>query len=324
MKQENDKQLAIEVRRNERYTGSEDAEALAAWHRESREMFGQLPSRESEHKKVGRELDAEFLQALKTLAPAVHSRGTALSEALRHSRPQIVADDSHTRMWKYLREHLEHRTWAGEGPVLPPPPDGWFWWAQTQPFRNHHGLHAQFESDGLHFFGSLSYNGDPLVHHHIGATATFELAPNRRPHSANGRWRSRPHVELFGRINGWTGVHHWMWAADDKWCKCRLFLRQTALQFVGPTLFILGTNTELRTLIDEENKGRGTHADMPGFQPMPFLEFGVVSPTAPVIVDLEVRFDIELEGDSFIGFSPQPNPFQSVLLRTFQWQVEAI
>ena len=38
---------------------------------------------------------------------------------------------------------------------------------------------------------------------------------------------------------------------------------------------------------------------------MPDIQFGLADHNLPVLVDLEVRFDIQLEGDSFIGFSPE-------------------
>jgi hypothetical protein len=40
--------------------------------------------------------------------------------------------------------------------------------------------------------------------------------------------------------------------------------------------------------------------------------------------DIDVRFDIQLEGSSFIGFSPEPNPMNSVVVRTPQWKVQPI
>lgn len=314
-----EEQRKIEVRNNKLYFGAcNEKQALAAWHKEARELFSPIRQKEREHKEELRALNNELREAIKTLAPDLYSRATTISEMIRRPYRPDIDDKARLQRAQYL-SHILDFPWVGNTPV-PPPPSGEFWWAHTESSFNDDGLNAQTESDGLHFFGNINYGGDSLIHRNIGATATFVLDPARRPASPSGRWRSQPWVELFGRIDGWTGVYHWLWAADDKWCKCKLFLRQTALQFV-PDLVILATNTELRTLIDEENQGRNTHADLPGFLPMPIIEFGVADPNQSVIVDLEVRFDIELEGDSFIGFSPQPNPFQSVLLRHFQWKV---
>jgi hypothetical protein len=196
-----------------------------------------------------------------------------------------------------------------------------FWWARTQLFGGAGGIAPQFQTDGVHFFGRLGYDSDPLFGFSVGAFATFELQPERRPLSPSGRFNSSPHVELFGNITGWTNIQDCPWACDDKWCKCFLFLRQSAIQFVDDvgTWRLCGETTSLRTLIDEEGNGNTVVAPMPGFLPMPFLQFGLLRPDRSVLIDLEVRFDVQLEGSSFIGFSPEDNPAGSVLLRYAQW-----
>jgi len=196
-----------------------------------------------------------------------------------------------------------------------------FWWAQTFPFNSSGVITPAFQTDGLHFFGQVPYNSDPLFPFSVGAWARFELQPERRPPSASGRYNSSPHVELFGNITGWTNLKHCPWLCDDKWCKCFLFLRQSAIQFVDDigTWRLCGETTSHRTLINEEGNGRTVVAPLPGFLPMPFLQFGLLRPDRSVLIDLEVRFDVQLEGDSFISFSPENNPAGSVLLRYFQW-----
>lgn len=196
-----------------------------------------------------------------------------------------------------------------------------FWWAQTAAFGGAGVIANEFMTDGLHLFGRVSYNRDSLFSFSVGAWARFELQPERRPHSASGRYNSSPHVELFGNIGGWTNLKHCPWACDDKWCKCFLFQRQSVFQFVDDigTHRLCGENTRHRTLIYEEGNGVGVNAPLPGFLHMPSLQFGLLRPDRSIFVDLEVRFDIQLEGDSFIGFSPQNSPAGSVLLRTFQW-----
>lgn len=218
----------------------------------------------------------------------------------------------------------------------PPVPngDGGFWWASTDAWGSG-GIQVVFLTDGLHFFDSIGYNGDPLVSFSAGAVAHFELHANRRPPSASGRYASAPIVELFGKIEGFTGYWHWLWAADDKWSKCWLNLRQTALQLVPHDFgvpgyrsvlqpVVLAERKEVRNLIDEENEGRFKDAFLQGFTPMPPIEFGLVNPNLSIWVQLEVRFDIQLEGWSHIKFSPEPNPMGSVLLRHFQWKIQPL
>lgn len=322
MKRDIEQLAVMESRQNGRFRISqEDRDGLAAWRRDLSEVYPLPDTPASGSSEQRAQLGREFREVIKELAPEFHSRATVLGESFSKHRERGSAD--RRKFWDHVIPHLDTRTFAGAGDI-PPPPDGWFWWGHTDAGWTASGLSGQFESDGLHFFGNIDYDGDPLVNHHIGATATFELGVSRRPPSANGRWRSTPHIELFGQITGFTGFYDSLWAADDKWCKVKLYLRQTALQILGSTPVVIGSNSQLITLIDEENKSRTIHSDLLGFRPMPIVEFGLVDPNRPVIVDLEVRFDMQVEGNSFIGFSPNPNPFQSVLLRHFQWQVQAI
>jgi hypothetical protein len=57
---------------------------------------------------------------------------------------------------------------------------------------------------------------------------------------------------------------------------------------------------------------------------MPAVDFGLADPNRSIWVQLEVRFDIQLEGDSWISFSPGPYPAGSVLLQTPQWTIQPL
>ena len=100
-------------------------------------------------------------------------------------------------------------------------------------------------------------------------------------------------VDLFGTIVGWTGLHHWLWATDDKWCKCWLHLRQTAFQLIPGAVIVFAEKNDHKTLIDEENNARSVNPGLLGFQPIPDIQFSLADPNLPVLVDLE----IQLEGD---------------------------
>ncbi len=216
----------------------------------------------------------------------------------------------------------------------PPPPDGEFWWASTD-WHTQRGINADFLTDGLHFWGFAAYRDDPLISFSAGAVAHFELQANRRPPSSIGRWASLPSIDLTGKVEGMTGFYHWLWAADDKWAKCWLHLRQTAYQLVPhdfgvpglhsvPQPVVVAERIERRTLIDEENNGRFVDAWLSGFTPMPPVQFGLVRPDLSVWVDLEIRFDMQLEGWSQLVFSPEQNPMGSVVLRHPQWRIQAL
>jgi hypothetical protein len=57
---------------------------------------------------------------------------------------------------------------------------------------------------------------------------------------------------------------------------------------------------------------------LPGFIGSPDFTFGVVDRSQPVWAQVEIRFDMELEGPyAWIGFGP--NPSDGVIVRTFGW-----
>lgn len=200
---------------------------------------------------------------------------------------------------------------------VPEPRAADFWWAQTHSFGGG-GISPEALPDGLHIFGRASYNGDALFPFSTGAWATFELQPERRPHSPLGRWHSSPQVELFGNLIGSTGAAH-AFDFDDRWCKVFLLLRQSAIQFVDDvgTWRLCGERTAHCTLIDEENEGDVVVRRLPGFQPMPSLQFSLFRSDRSVLIDLEVRFDVQLEGESAVSFGS--TAADSVLLRYYQW-----
>jgi hypothetical protein len=89
-------------------------------------------------------------------------------------------------------------------------------------------------------------------------------------------------------------------------------------------VIVLAEKNDHKTLIDEENNARSVNHSLPGFQPMPNIQFSLSDPNLPVLVDLEIGFDIQLECDSLIQFSPEPNPQNLVLVITLQWKVQPL
>ena len=286
---------------------------------------------------VQRALDARRAGRMELLARnqqiAVAARPTAEEQALLRARPPktTLADE---KVLKSLKRSFRDRIKNIELPIIfadplpaadtapPPPVDHTMWWAHTNWFTAG-GIQASFQTDGLHFFGEVDYDSDPLFSFGLGAWATFELQPERRPASASGRYYSAPYVELFGAITGWANLQSCPWVCDDKWSKCWLFLRQSAIQFVDDhgTWQLCGENTEWRQLIDLDGSGSSQVASLPGYLPMPALQFGLLRPDRTLIIDLEVSFHVQLEGSSYIGFSPGSNPAGSVVLRYFQWPI---
>jgi len=205
----------------------------------------------------------------------------------------------------------------------PPEPrssDPSFWWAESNWFGTP-PYAGEFQADGLHFKGKRSYDGGSLIFLHFGVNARFALDANRVPRPERPPWRSAPHVELFGELVGWTGPGGIF--EGDRWCKCWMVRRQTLWQWQfgpsGPVQQIIGDGIHTQTIFDAENQGRHLVHRLPGFQPMPSLVLNGIYAGAPIWAELEVRFDIQLEGNSFLWI----HPFD-VLVRHFQWPLEAL
>ncbi len=203
-------------------------------------------------------------------------------------------------------------------------PIGEFGWVSNEVHATL-GLGAQALSDGVHMHGHVHWGGDNLAHAVVGAIDHYVLPPERIPLAPTGRFRSAPPAELFGRISGWTGNYHPIWAADDKWCKIDLVLRHSVWQFIGGTWRMCAERIEPpRRLIDLENEfpvGQQSF-DLGGVTPLPVLEYSIFSRSEPIWVQLEIKFVTGLEGDADVWFSPGPGPEGSVVMRTSRWKIQ--
>jgi hypothetical protein len=88
----------------------------------------------------------------------------------------------------------------------------------------------------------------------------------------------------------------------------------------------LGEAQRVDTLIHLENVVQvGTQdVQLSGFMASPVLDFGIVDRSVPIWAQAEIRFDVDLEGDALIMFSPEANPANSVVVRTFGWWARPI
>jgi hypothetical protein len=154
-----------------------------------------------------------------------------------------------------------------------------------------------------HVFGEIPYNEDDRK---LGSALwiTHFITEASASNPFSGRFISHPLVEVSGSIVGWTGIYNVFLAADDKWCKCRLHLRQTVVQPAFGGLIQLGEATDMRVLLDEENNGGAATAHLPGLIRMPAVSFEPVNSALSVLYIQEVRFEVELEGDSGLWFGP--------------------
>lgn len=192
---------------------------------------------------------------------------------------------------------------------------GEMWWARTDATYPG-GMKVEFRPDGSHLFGQLIWNDGDLWQGNLQVLAKFVLDPSRMPLGSPGRFSSIPHCELFGEICGGT---NWTWG--DDWSKCWLHIAQ----FVhgGPVSALIGEGHDHRNMffIAGSNTPPESH-NFPGFIQFPRVDFNL-DPAFPLIINLEIRLDFQLEGSSGIWFG-NPNMYRDALLRTFQWYIQGV
>jgi hypothetical protein len=219
--------------------------------------------------------------------------------------------------------------WADDVQPAPPKPPivtgfGEFWWWRTTPFGNLPEIHLDFADDGIRIHGGKSYFGDALIMRTFGCLAEFEL---HAPRFLTGglRFASAPKIRLIGKASGSTGLYESVWHLDDKWSKCWLILRQTILQDGQ----VLESAQQITNLFHLENQPGYGYDDYPFFGQidMPRVVFDQIpGSTASLWAQLEVRFDIQLEGQSAVWFDankkiPGTSFDNALLLQDSQWRI---
>jgi hypothetical protein len=193
--------------------------------------------------------------------------------------------------------------------------DHHFWWADTDWWHDS-PYTAESRDDGLWFFGRMNYDGASTTYRQFGVRARFELQPERIPASSSGRWRSDPFVELWGGMLGFTlngGVF-----SGDFWANCWMRRRQTLVHSMSDGPRYLGEAVEVPQVIRIENHGTTRAFVAPGYQPMPPLVITGVTPGLSIWAELEVRFEIQLEGDSGM-WTGVGGSSHHLVVRHFQW-----
>jgi hypothetical protein len=215
-------------------------------------------------------------------------------------------------------------------PAEPDSDDPDFWWSSTTSFLpdtaslSSWGLVLPFKAetlpDGIHFTGKVTSQSGSLHGFSFSAEAMFGIAFERVPETPLHKWTSSPFVEVFGRVDGWTNIPQLF--DGDFWSKCWMHRRQTLLQFgfgpTGPVPVVLAEATDSSVVIFNEGHGYMT-ATLPGHQPMPGVTIQNIAPNT-VWAHLEVRFDVQLEGDAGFWVTPPGD----IILRFFQWPLVPI
>lgn len=205
--------------------------------------------------------------------------------------------------------------------VAPTAPDPSFWYASGQMFASPPFTVAA-ESDGFVFSGLKNHDSGDLIKLGFGLTLAYELQAERVPHSASGRWRSAPAMEIFGRL---IGSSQDSFGFGDDWCKCWLVRRQTAFQFVfappgASNRHIIAERVDVQEVFFSEDAPFSRDWFGPGFAPMPELVLTHPFSAQSIWVDLELRFDIQLEGAAQLWIWPN----QRFVVRANQWPAQPV
>ena len=177
-------------------------------------------------------------------------------------------------------------------------------------------------SDGTHFWGRRTWGGDDLISFSVGGTSHFVLEPQNIPESPYGRYRSAPPGDANGTIYGYQGPYSGPFGSDRR-CNCYRVFRHSLWQRINTEWVRVGEKFQNEILIRLENSDQHVvQRPLSGFMPSPEFEFGIADRSQPVWAQVEIRFDVELEGDAAISFGD--NPADGVIVRTFGWWARPI
>jgi hypothetical protein len=197
--------------------------------------------------------------------------------------------------------------WLKDPNFLQPPFAGEFWWAQTDWFTSGAAapLSVYIDGDPYCIWGHIGYGGDRPIGGAVGITATYILGSDRIPISNKTNFELRPVIRTVGNISGWTGLYHPLWHADDKWSKCWRLLRVTLSLSTGETLDEEIYPYPLFELANETPVGQGSSRLFGQWEPILRFNLNTLDLRlrgVSLILTAEVRFDVQLEGESDIWF----------------------
>jgi hypothetical protein len=138
------------------------------------------------------------------------------------------------------------------------------------------------------------------------------LTADRLPSSTEVIFDIKTSLRNIGVISGFSGFYHPFWAADDKWCKCQwlvkatLFLQGPFSFGVKPRPFKVASGVDpILNLVNEEPVGQANKTLTPivdrGLLVIPGASISTLAAgLVNFILEIECRFDIQLEGDADI------------------------
>ena len=183
-----------------------------------------------------------------------------------------------------------------------PAPDGTFWLAE-EVFFCPNQITGMFEDNGVQFRGEIFYFGDPTWTGSFGAIRRFGLNPERTPHNPSNNWISAPAVTISeANLKGLTFHRPWD-EFGDFWSKCWLNVRQTVFEFrsSGGRKFMRNEKTDSKIQIFLEGSALEEHKFVFETQLMPPVQYHRSRNDTTIGVELEVKFDFQLEGNATLS-----------------------
>jgi hypothetical protein len=241
------------------------------------------------------------VEKLRYLRNGIRERNIALSEESRAEEEAAQAAMPDVRAPLYLERPLPERA------------DTSFWWARHEwgwPLD----LNANLRSDGLHFWGTIFHHSGDLRNGSFEYRSFFELQPDRIPSTPTGRYLSAPHMELFGRIEGYTGDCDI--TTGDIWSKCWMHRRQKLFQPTFGGVKVLGERLEVQNLYFLECDDGYRPFTMPGRQNWPAIVFNrsELLYNLSIWAEMHLFFHFQLEGHgAHLKIAPD------IIVRGFQW-----
>jgi hypothetical protein len=207
--------------------------------------------------------------------------------------------------------------------------DGTFWWARTTPYTIPQApIGVSVERDStIKIRGAIHETRYMHNAWDVGAKATFNLSPERRPFSASNTYLSTPAINLNGRIDMNGGGSIW----GSPHVACYLYFIQTVFQAnpsdpLNPV--VLGTTNKRFDLHDNDVPPYRSWTAQDYWWPMQPVKCTLWDSNGALWVELKMQFNLQLSntngGNCSCTFDNGRDVTQPFVLRAPQWKVVAL
>lgn len=341
-------EFTVDENRNPNFNFSPDEEAALKKSQEDsfvalKEQQAQRIAQRADEVSLRRALNRETIEALGLSLPDLEARREQFKKRylaeLDPLDPRFSSDSQNFERGlddiNSTPKFLSAKSIGIDSTVIPSLNTGQFEWIRTRWYSSFKPeLRIENPDRYLRFFGQKAHdNNDDFLPGSLGVTLDFYLNSPLLPIFRTRRWSSIPLLYLNGVVSGFTGLYNSLWAADDKLCKCSIFMKQTVRQSLGGDNMVIGSaQVELPIINLENSRPFGQQETGLLSLYMPYVAFELRNFTSRVYASLKIRFDIQLEGESDIWFrlwggrtdKSIPSLENSVLLEVPNWGISPL